>query len=71
MARGSCNFKQRDVRAAVKAVRDAGANVSGVEVRPDGAIRITTSDLNKPLGDELVTELDQWIKGHAHPTSRR
>lgn len=29
--RGPCNFRERDVRAAVKAVTEAGAEVSRVE----------------------------------------
>jgi hypothetical protein len=38
MARGSCTFKQRDVRAAVKAVRAAGVEVARVEIDKDGKI---------------------------------
>jgi hypothetical protein len=42
MARGACTFRQRNVTAACKAVEAAGLSVAGVEIGPDGTIRITT-----------------------------
>ena len=38
MARGACTFRQRDVTAAIKAVRAAGVEVARVRVDKDGAI---------------------------------
>jgi hypothetical protein len=35
-------FKQKDVTRAIKGVRDAGADVSLVEVTQDGTIRVFT-----------------------------
>ena len=37
-ARGKATFRQRDVKAAVRAVADAGASVARVEIEPDGKI---------------------------------
>jgi hypothetical protein len=64
MPRGSSTFKQRDLRAAVKAIRDAGALVTGVEVRPDGTIRIST-DKSKSEGQSAADELTGWMERHA------
>jgi hypothetical protein len=33
MARGACNFRQRDLTAAIKAAREAGLPLARVEVR--------------------------------------
>jgi hypothetical protein len=38
MARGDCTFRQRDLKAALKAVEQSGAAVARVEVKPDGTI---------------------------------
>jgi hypothetical protein len=62
MPRGRSTFKQRDLRAAVKAVRDAGAEVTGVELRPDGSIKIST-DGN--AGSAPPDELTEWMGRHA------
>lgn len=43
MARGTCTFKQRDVQAAVKAVRAAGCEVDRVEIGKDGKITVITN----------------------------
>lgn len=43
MARGPLTFRQRDMRAAVKAVQQAGLSVSRVEVDKDGRIVLITS----------------------------
>ena len=40
MARGSCTFRERDVKAAIKAVRAAGEPIAAVEIAPDGKIRV-------------------------------
>ena len=41
MARGRCTFRQRDVTAAIKAVRKAGESVARIEVGPEGVTVIT------------------------------
>jgi hypothetical protein len=38
MARGKCNFRQRDLTAAMKAARAAGVAVARFEVGADGKI---------------------------------
>ena len=38
MSRGECTFRQRDVTAALKAVRDAGVEVARVEIDKEGKI---------------------------------
>lgn len=48
MGRGSCTFRQRDVRAAVAAVRAAGVPVSAVHIMPDGTIVIRTESDTRP-----------------------
>jgi hypothetical protein len=42
MARGPSTFKERDVRAAVRAVKAAGIEVARVEVDTDGKIVIVS-----------------------------
>jgi hypothetical protein len=49
MARGECTFRQRDVTAALKAARDAGAEVARVEIDKAGKIIII---MGKPNGGE-------------------
>jgi len=38
--RGPATFRQRDVRAAIRAVEAAGKEVGAVEVDPTGTVRI-------------------------------
>ena len=40
MPRGPSTFRQRDVRAAIKAVEDAGYKIASVEIGADGKITI-------------------------------
>jgi hypothetical protein len=47
MARGECTFRQRDVTAALKAAKDAGAEVARVEIDKDGKIVVI---MGKPNG---------------------
>ena len=62
MPRGRSTFRQRDLRAAVKAVRDAGAKVTVVELRPDGSIKISTDGT---AADGPRDELTEWMGRHA------
>ena len=43
MASPSIPFKQADIVRAVKAMRAAKITVSGVEITPDGTIRVLTA----------------------------
>lgn len=44
MARGDCTFRQRDLRAALKAVSQSGAKVASVNIKPDGTIVVVMGD---------------------------
>jgi hypothetical protein len=57
-ARGRCAFRQRDVTAAVRAVKAAGCEVGRVEIEGGKIIVIA----GKPDGpaDELDTELQEF-----------
>lgn len=57
MARRPSNFRQSDVERAVKAARAAGLDVGGVEVAPDGTIRVMTAT-QAPAG--ASNPFDQW-----------
>jgi hypothetical protein len=52
MARGPCDFKRRNVKAAVKAVVDAGQEVARVEIDKDGKIVVVTGKPQEPAGEE-------------------
>jgi hypothetical protein len=55
MARGECTFRQRDVTAALKAARDAGAEVARVEIDRDGRIVVI---MGKASGNQQGT--NEW-----------
>jgi hypothetical protein len=61
MSRAPSTFRQRDVRAAVKAVVDAGVQVARVEVGSDGKIIVVTGEparLDVVPKDDGVNEWD-------------
>lgn len=53
---GDLNFRQRDVTAAVKAVKNAGESVARIEVAKDGSFTLYVGSHNI-VADE---ELDPW-----------
>jgi hypothetical protein len=61
MARGDCTFRQRDLKAALKAVEQSGAKVASVQVRPDGTIVVVLGEPSpatvpdSDMGDECYT----------------
>lgn len=62
MGRAPSAFRQTDVVRAVRAVRAADIAVSGVEIAPDGTIRILTS----ALPEAPSSPFDKWKqKRHA------
>jgi hypothetical protein len=63
MARRNCTFKQRDVTAAAKALRAAGYEIGGVEVREQG-FRIFVATSSPTLDDDLDRELAQFVRTH-------
>jgi hypothetical protein len=60
MSRGECTFRQRDVTAALRAARDAGAEVARVEI-DKGKIIIVMGKPNEamPEGQEGANEWDE------------
>jgi hypothetical protein len=56
MARGPLTFRQRDVVAAIKAVRLAGVEVGRIEIGKDGKIVIVTSVAAEPRRERV----DEW-----------
>jgi len=59
MSRANARFKQADVRRAVQGARDAGVEVSGVEITREGTIRLT-------FGEAKQTQsgiMDAWLAG--------
>lgn len=66
MPRAPCSFKQNDVKRAVLAVRSAGVEVHGVEVMPDGRIRVMTINRTAQLlqSDDLDRELADFEASH-------
>ena len=64
MSRTPAAFKQRDVKAAIKAAVDAGVSVARIEVDREGRIIIIAG---KP-GEQSLTEanaLDAWMAKNA------
>jgi hypothetical protein len=59
MARGECTFRQRDVTAALKAARDAGAEVVRVEIDKTGKIIIVMRNGAEPGETERTNEWDE------------
>jgi hypothetical protein len=57
MARRASTFRQSDVERALKAARSAGLTVGGVEVAPDGTIRVMVAD-GRESGP--ATPYDEW-----------
>lgn len=62
MSRGPSTFRQRDVKAAMKAVTDAGYEVARVEIERDGKIIIVPTrataagTVEKNPWDEILDE---------------
>jgi hypothetical protein len=66
MSRRPCALRETDLKRAVKAVRAAGMDITGIEIEPvTGKIKIVTgggSDVEK------VADLDTWMVKHAGRT---
>lgn len=62
MGRGSCTYKQRDLKAALKAVQQSGAAVARVEVRPDGTIVVVIGEPEPTTEPEPKRGIDErWL----------
>ena len=55
--RGPATFRQRDVKAAIRAVRAAGEDVAGVEIDGDGRIRVIVGTTAMPAA---AAEANPW-----------
>lgn len=55
MSRSTSPFRQADVARAVKAVRSAKIDVTGVEIAPDGTIRVLTAAAPQPSSSPFDT----------------
>lgn len=56
MARTPATFKKTDVVRLIEAARAAGLKVAGIEVMPDGTLRVV--EIVCPQGP--VSEFDRW-----------
>jgi len=59
MARGPCNFRQTDVKRAIKGARAAGMEVARVEINKDGVIVVVPSCKPEGPADER-SEANEW-----------
>jgi hypothetical protein len=65
MSRGPATFKQRDVKAALKAAFDAGAGTARVEVDKGGRLVIVASKPGQPTSptsggwDQAIADLER------------
>jgi hypothetical protein len=67
MLRGPATFRQRDVRAAIKAVEAAGHQVAQVEISPDGKIVVI---LMQPAESDAAST-NEWDTVLAGPVAVR
>jgi hypothetical protein len=65
MPRLPCKFRQRDVAAAIKAVRSTGCKIVRVEIGPDGKIVVVTGPTVSRGDDDLDRELQNFEARHA------
>jgi hypothetical protein len=63
MARGSCNFRQRDLTCALRAAVDAGIAVQRIEIRSDSVV-VVTGDMSSAPVDDLDRELAEFEARH-------
>jgi hypothetical protein len=63
MSRGRCTFRQRDVKAAIKAATTAGMEIAAIEIGAQGEIRVV---IGKPRAQESsVNPWDEVLHGSA------
>jgi hypothetical protein len=59
-------FRQIDLKRAMKAALDAGMSWARVKTYSDGTFEVSAG-INA-LAEPPTTDLDKWIKDHAHST---
>jgi len=64
MPRDRLTFRQRDLKAALKAVQDGGLQIARIEVTPDGVVIIPgTRDPKTKIGpDRKTTEAMEHLR---------
>ena len=60
MARGCCNFRQRDVTAALRAARAAGLDVQRVIIDREGKIQVVVSEGEGELKSSETRSKTEW-----------
>jgi hypothetical protein len=60
MARGETTFRQRDLKAALKAAEQSGAKVARVEVRRDGTIVVIMGEPSPATVPDNGIGTDEW-----------
>jgi hypothetical protein len=58
MARGACNFRQTDLKRAIKAARAAGMEIARVEISKDGVIAMVPSKPEERVDER--SETNEW-----------
>jgi hypothetical protein len=61
VARGHCTFRQRDIKAAIKAVIAAGVGVARVEIGNDGRIVVIASSVGAMPSTPDRNDLDREL----------
>ena len=65
MSCSPATFKQRDVKAAIKAAVDAGVSVARIEVDREGRIIIIAGKPSEQSLAEVNAPLDAWMAKNA------
>ena len=72
MSRGPATFRQRDLTAAVKAMRAAGCEVARVEIGKDGKIVVVTGKGAAEVSEAADNFFDEKMKhdqnGNSEPS---
>ena len=61
MARGETTFRQRDLKAALKAAEQSGAKVARVEVKRDGTIVVIMGEPSPATAPADMGTDDEWL----------
>ncbi len=52
-------FKEATLNSAIKVLKAAGCAIGGIEVRPDGTVRVLTSEVASSLSAEEPNPFDE------------
>ena len=62
MSKGQWTFRPAALKRAIKAAQEAGLNVSGFRINPQGEIHIETA---KAQAQDSAGDLDRWLATRA------